>query len=297
MGSEVEAWVPASSADLAEEILTNLFQTWEAVLSRFDPNSALTALNRGAGRWIAVPALLWDAIGAALDAAKATDGVFDPTVGGVLEALGYDRPFDQISPGSSTRRFAPPPRANWRQIALDPVARRVKLPPGAHLDLGGIGKGLTVDEALRRLEAAGCVPALVSAGGDLAVRGLPPGPAGWAVGIPSGHVLWLQRGAVATSGPERRRWSQGSRQRHHLIDPQTGQPGKPHWRWCTVVAHSAAQADVAATVAWLLGSRAPDFLSAHQMAGILAPHEGPLQWVGLSPTSTDPGRMSHAVVV
>jgi thiamine biosynthesis lipoprotein len=297
MGSQVEAVVPESSADLAERILTALFRTWEALLSRFQPNSALTALNRAAGRWVAVPEVLWQAIQAALDAAKATGGVFDPTVGRYLEALGYDRPFDQISAGSSTGRFSPPPRTNWRQVELDPDARRVKLPPGVQLDLGGIGKGLTVDEALRRLEAAGCVPALVSAGGDLAVRGVPSGLEGWAVGIPSGDVLWLQRGAVATSGPERRRWSQGPWQRHHLIDPKTALPGEPYWRWCTVIAHRGAQADVAATVTWLLGSQAAEFLNAHQMAGILAPQEGPPRWIGLSPTSTRPGRLPHALVV
>lgn len=297
MGSEVETLVPSSSAALAETILTDLFRSWEAVLSRFDPNSALTALNRAAGRWVAVPEVLWEAIQAALDASRATGGVFDPTVGQYLEALGYDRSVDQLAPGAFAGRFSPPPPTHWQHVALDPATRRVKLPPGTHLDLGGIGKGLTADEALRRLDQAGCVPALVSAGGDLAVRGVPPGPAGWAVGLPSGHVLWLRRGAVATSGPERRRWSQGPWQRHHLIDPRTGQPGKAHWRWCTVIAHRGSQADVAATVAWLLGARAPDFLSAHQMAGILAPQEGPLQWVGLSPTSANPGRMSHAVVV
>ena len=69
------------------------------------------------------------------------------------------------------------------------LARTIELEPGTHLDLGGIGKGYTVDRAAAILSAAG--PALVDAGGDIAARGRPDA-LGWRVGIETpGDTLTL----------------------------------------------------------------------------------------------------------
>jgi thiamine biosynthesis lipoprotein len=60
----------------------------------------------------------------------------------------------------------------------------------------------------------------------------------------------LGAGALATSGLGRRRWWRGGREWHHLIDPQTGQPGASPWRTVTVAARDCAVAEVAAKVGW-----------------------------------------------
>ena len=104
-----------------------------------------------------------------------------------------------------------------RRVSVD--GSRVELEDGAKLDLGGIGKGYAAERAADILAAAG--PCLVDAGGDVAVRG---GHA-WPVGVETGEgvvTLALERGALATSGSDRRRWTRGGEERHHLIDPRTG---------------------------------------------------------------------------
>ena len=71
---------------------------------------------------------------------------------------------------------------------------------------------MAVDASLDLLLALGADAALVSAGGDLAVHGLPPGRRAWPVLVgndPDGPVVPLVRGALATSGTARRRWKQG----------------------------------------------------------------------------------------
>jgi thiamine biosynthesis lipoprotein len=241
------------------------------VLSRFRPDSELSQVNARAGRWVQVSALLGRVLSAALAAARATDGWFDPTLGESLTRVGYDRPFSALVQAGSPAS-APPPAVGggWRRIRWDAGRGRLWLPPGVGLDFGGIAKGMAVDAALEALAAAGCRPALVSAGGDLAVRGQPPDGA-WLVGVPGlSRPLALRRGAVATSGDGHRQWMQGPHRRHHLLDPRTGLPAPSDLATASVVAATCAQADVAATVAWLLGAdRAPAALRAWGLAGIL----------------------------
>ena len=75
-------------ADLAEV---------DAACSRFRPDSELSGLPRD-GRPATVSPLPAEAIGVALRAAALTEGDVDPTVGGALAALGYDRDFAQVPP-------------------------------------------------------------------------------------------------------------------------------------------------------------------------------------------------------
>jgi thiamine biosynthesis lipoprotein len=111
------------------------------------------------------------------------------------------------------------------------------------LDFGGIGKGYAVDRAVRLLGGYG--PALVNAGGDVAVCG-----GAWPVGVDvPGDPLTLEltAGALATSGSDRRLWAGG----HHLIDPRTGSPAASPYLRVTVAAPSAVEAEVLAKAVYL----------------------------------------------
>ena len=113
------------------------------------------------------------------------------------------------------------------------------LPAGAGLDFGGIAKGMAVDAALDQLRARNLTPALVNAGGDLAVAGQPPDQPDWPIAVPGRDRHWtipLRHGAVATSTVTRRNWRQGDTARHHLIDPTTGEPAQSDILSVTVVA-------------------------------------------------------------
>ena len=119
----------------------------------------------------------------------------------------------------------------------------IVLEPGVRLDLGGIGKGYAVDRAAELLGRFG--PALVNAGGDMACRG-----GSWPVGveIPDDPLtIALERGALATSGSDRRRWAGG----HHLIDPFTGRPADSPYLRVTVAAATAVEAEVRAKAIFL----------------------------------------------
>jgi thiamine biosynthesis lipoprotein len=74
-----------------------------------------------------------DAVGVALAAARWTGGLADPTVGGALIGLGYDRDFAAISPEPGGPPAEPVPAPGWYRVRLDgPLLR---LPAGIRLDL------------------------------------------------------------------------------------------------------------------------------------------------------------------
>ncbi len=278
MGTEVSVVAEAGEAERARAEVAELFERWERTLSRFREDSELSRLNALAGTQVVVSELLLGALTTALAAARATAGLYDPTLLRALERLGYDRSFEHVPALAPAATVASAPGGGWRRIRLDQRERTVTLPAGVGVDLGGIGKGMAVDAAIERLRADGLRRAMVNAGGDLRVLGTPADLGSWPVAIdgPKGSLtVPLARGALATSGIGRRRWRQGAAERHHLLDPRSGQPAWTGLWSVTVAAATCARAEVAAKTAFILGQRAgADFLAGKRLAGLLATDSG-----------------------
>jgi thiamine biosynthesis lipoprotein len=252
MGTTVEILLqapqrPASAGALAA--VEAEFARLEAVFSRFRPDSELSRLNEGGS--IRASEDLLTVAEMALAARDRSGGRFDPTVHDAVAAAGYARSL-RDGPLPATAGRTPGPCGG--RVVVDRVRRRIELGPGVRLDLGGIAKGYAADRACDLLVAAG--PCLVNAGGDLAVRGVPRAGV-WSVGVetPRGPLaLGLRRGALATSGRDRRRWRLGGRERHHVIDPATGEPAATDLLRATVAAETAAEAEVLATALLVAGA-------------------------------------------
>ncbi len=246
MGTWVECLVEAPATPALTRALRAVedeFARLEAMLSRFRPESELARLNRE--RSIDASDELRELVALALDAREQTGGRFDPTLHDALVAAGYDRTFAELADdGAET-----PPASGGGEVAIH--GRRIELGPNASLDLGGIAKGYAADRCVAWLAAHG--PALVNAGGDLAVsRPRSHGPWPVAVDVP-GHALTLalERGGLATSGRDRRRWRRDGEERHHLIDPRTLRPAEGGPLSVTVAAESATAAEVRAKALFL----------------------------------------------
>src|SRR5579871_2464906 len=233
----------AASARAAIDSSMAWFREVDRRLTRFSAESELSHLNASAGCWFATSEVLFTAVRDALAAAQASDGLFDPALLPQLEALGYDRDFSLLTQRSGEADEAEVqasyPLGLWRDIKLDVKARRIHLPTGARLDLGGIAKGWAADRAIKRFFQH-VDNVIVNVGGDLRMRGGPREGELWAIGIgdldETGHadtsnhraVITFGRGGLATSGSTRRWWyHQGTRQ-HHVLDPRTGRP-VPLW--------------------------------------------------------------------
>jgi FAD:protein FMN transferase len=242
MGTDVELLLDAPDSGRAERALAHAeheFERLEEMLSRFRPESEVSRLNRDGRLSPASPDLV-RVVELALGARTATGGRFDPTVHDAVVAAGYDRTFDEVpTVGPAVASYD---SSCGGAVRID--GRELSLAAGVRLDLGGIAKGYAVDRVADSLAAVG--PCLVNAGGDLAVRG-----GSWPVKVEGAVTLELSSGAIATSGRDRRRWSRGGVELHHLIDPATGRPARTALMRVTVVARTAVDAEVLAKAAFL----------------------------------------------
>ena len=261
-----------------------LFQRLHRTLTRFDPGSELSLLNARAGTEVAVSPLLLRAVEAALWAARASDGLVDPTLLDDLERAGYTgsragqvpAPLAEALRGAPDRAPAAPRRpARWAGIATDPARRTVRLPAGARIDLGGTAKGLAADLAAELL--AGHVRYVVDAGGDMRIGGTDPVPRPVHIQHPLhdeiAHSFTVSAGAVATSGLRTRIWGTDEGFAHHLIDPARGTPAWTGVIQATALAPTALEAETLAKTALLRGPRAGRELLA-QRGGALILDDG-----------------------
>jgi FAD:protein FMN transferase len=282
MGCQMLALLEQESEDVPS-ILSKVpewFEEWEQALSRFRSDSELSRLNRTVDQPVAVSQILWDVFQASLVADQETKGLVTPTVLEAMEIAGYDRSFDEI-PGSLGYIGLWAEVHPLSMVTYDEKRHTICLPPDIRLDFGGVAKGWAAHQAAERLKVSG--PALMNAGGDIAISGPRADNKPWLVGISNPFetdedlaTLHLHGGGVATSGKDRRRWMQGALLSHHIIDPRTGQPAITDVLTATVIAPTVMEAEAAAKSVFLLGSGAGlDWLEADSaLAGVLVLDNG-----------------------
>jgi FAD:protein FMN transferase len=280
----------------ARAMLEDDLAALDLACSRFRPDSELVAVGNVARTasgpvTVSVTPLLAEAVAVSLRAARLTDGDVDPTVGGALAALGYDRDFAELPAAADSGASSPVPRVTvreipgWQSVAVDVEQRRLTVPAGVGLDLGATVKGWAADRSAARIagELGGGV--LVSLGGDTAVAGEPP-DGGWRIRVQdrttpvaadpgsSYQVIAITDGGLATSSTTARRWRHGGDVVHHILDPRTGMSADPVWRTVSVAAGTCADANTAATAAIIRGRRAPAWLAGLKLPARLVGADG-----------------------
>jgi thiamine biosynthesis lipoprotein len=234
----------------------------EQRFSRFLEQSELSQLNQSQGEWFEASADLYAVLRLAQTYFYQTGGLFDPSILPDLKRAGYDRTMDEIRLGGAfpAPGWRPQTRVGFDALQLEKQRRRVRMPEGMEIDLGGIAKGWIAEQAAKILiqNAAACA---VNTGGDMVLAGLPAGQTTWEIALEDPHdpqqnlaVLAVRPGAVATSSIVKRSWEQGGRRQHHLIDPRSGEPAVSNWLSVTVYAPRAAAAEVFAKAILIAGA-------------------------------------------
>lgn len=246
------------------------FRHVEEACSRFDESSELRHLSLKPGAAQPVSPLLFEALRFARLLAETTDGIFDPTVGQLLERKGFARHYlTGISPAPLPDS---PAHVSYRDFVLDEQERTVTLINPLLLDLGAVAKGLAVDLAKRELEEHNGY--FIDAGGDLFVGGRNEQDEPWRIGIR--HPLQIGQNicslrisdmAVCTSGSYER-ISPLDGVTHHLLDPYS-EASRDELMSCTVIAPFAMLADGLSTAVFLLGQqRGLELLESMDMEGL-----------------------------
>lgn len=282
MGSPLQLTVvgrTARAATAAWRSVVAEFEAAEQAMSRFRGTSDLMAVNDAAGddRPILVDRRLSRALVAADRAGRITDGRFDARVLGTLERLGYVGAATADDRGRG-RAAGAHREGSGRWLRADPRASVVSV--AQPVDLGGIGKGLTLRWAWRRLDRGGFLlgdgGAMIEAGGDLVAGGAAPQDGPWIIAIEDPHggkrpiaTVALGQGAIATSSILVHRWTApNGRQVHHLIDPRTSEPGGVGLASVTVAGPDPAWAEVWSKALFLHG--AAEIATAARQRGLTA---------------------------
>ena len=280
---------PAALPDAMALVQAEILEI-DRVCSRFREDSELSRLNeRGGEGDIGLSPLLEEAIVAALWSAEMTDGLVDPTVGRVMEEVGYTVTFRDMPAEGPPLQLRVQKVVGWRALAYDPAAHTVRLPAGVALDLGASGKAWAADRAADIVAAKLGVAVAVECGGDIAVRGPLP-KEGWPMRVSAdeetdpGQDIMVFDGGLATSGTTMRRWRRGGVELHHIIDPSTGLPAETPWNMVTVAAATCVEANAAATASLILGDGAPAWLNARKLPARLVEKSGQVRYAGGWPT-------------
>lgn len=235
MGTTIILTVAAPDEATAKGHLRAAFDrldTLQHELSAQDPRSELSTVNvEGARRPIPVEPDLFDCIAAGVKWYDLTNKTFDITCGPLLKVWRDCGKANRLP----TQEELDAARAlgGADQVLLDPVAHTVKLPkPGVQLDLGGLGKGFSMDRTLQALRQRGVRNALLAGSGDIYALGHNPEGRPWRVGVQDPRqpnnpaallaVLELSDKAVSTSGNYQRYVTIQGKHYSHIVDPRTG---------------------------------------------------------------------------
>jgi len=269
--------LPAARA-LVEMMLAEIDQA----CSRFRPDSELMTAARSSGP-VQVSPLLATLVEVAFRAAEESDGAVDPTVGGALCTLGYDRDLSTVDVDGLCIPIQIKESPGWRSVKL--TGNTLTIPDGVLLDLGATAKAFAADCSARLVADALDTGVLVSLGGDIATAG--PAPAeGWQILVqdqeddPSCVVKVPAGKAIATSSTRSRQWRRGGHLLHHILDPRTSLPAPRTWRCATVVADHCTDANTLTTAALVLGGDALTMLREHEVPARLVAADGTVRTLG-----------------
>ncbi len=232
-------------------------------MSTYLADSELSRFNRSTNTdWQPVSQDLAKVVVAALEVSRWSDGVFDVTVGPLVNLWGFGPDPRRDQAPSDEDIEAAKARVGYENLEarLDPPAMR-KHRPDLYVDLSAIAKGFAVDLLGEYLESLGIKDYLVEIGGELRLKGNGPRGGGWRIAIEKPvpkerqieKILTLTDIAVATSGDYRNYFEAGGKRFSHTIDPRTGRPIEHRLASVTVLCHTTMQADALATALMVLG--------------------------------------------
>ncbi len=232
----------------------------ERLLSRFDPKSEISRINRSAGLGrIKLSRETYALLSKAQEISKLSEGAFDITVGPLIKLWDYKH--SNIVP-DETEILKAISLVGFSNLQLDTTSMTAKLRlPGQMIDLGGVGKGYASDRAMEVFRGRGITSAFTNIGGNVSTLGSKPDGSPWQVGIRHPRQEDQLIGAVSVSGQsvvtsgdyERYFIDQQGVRRHHLLDPLTGYPADSGLVSVTVVHETAMLADALSTAVFVSG--------------------------------------------
>lgn len=273
MDTVVDIQVMTSKSDEeAEDKINRAFQAFllvEQACSRFSPSSELMQACQIVNTPVKVSPYLFEPLFFSIEIAELTNGLFDPTVGKLMEEHGFNRHY---LTGSLIHHSAAD-SVSYHDVILSRTTRTLTLKKPLVIDLGAVAKGFAIDLAVRELK--GFEGFVINAGGDLFAGGPDVDGKPWKIGIRHPYqkdqvidTIEISNEAICTSGSYERK-NHEIHNLHHIVNPKTNHSPN-QWISSSVIAPFAMMADGFSTVSFLLGEdRVKKLLEELNLKGVM----------------------------
>ncbi|WP_452229830.1 FAD:protein FMN transferase [Lacinutrix sp. MEBiC02404] len=251
--------------------IDSLYYVINKSMSTYQTNSDISKLNRNESN--SVDTHFEKVLATSKQINKETEGVFDPTIGTIVNALGFG-PEKRIERLDSLKIDS-----LMQFVGLDKVriADRtvIKKHKNTFIDFNAIAKGYGVDVIADFLESKKVNNYLVEIGGEIRSKGMNiERNSAWTVGIDKPNfegeqsvleAITLHQEAMATSGTYRKfKIDENGNRYAHILDAKTGYPSKSNILSVSVITSNCMTADAYATAFQAMGiEKTKAFLKKH----------------------------------
>jgi FAD:protein FMN transferase len=246
-------------------------------MSKYRPDSELSYINRNAARSnVLVEPRLFGLIRDCIRYSSETEAAFDITIGPLMKSWGFFQQGGRVP--AETERAQILNRTGYQHVKLDATARTVRFDEnGVELDLGGIGKGYAIDQAVEILRSNAVTSALVSSGmSSIYALGAPPQERAWTISLrdPSdaekvADVILLKNCSLSTSGNYVNFFKLNGRTYSHIMDPVGGRPVEQMLS-ASVLALKTTDSEALSTAFYVMGpERGRQYLAEHPNLTVL----------------------------
>lgn len=261
-GTLIEIKIRNSDSSLADQASAGLFRDFDSMhrdWHAWEPGKLTqTSALLANAEWFTADNSVLDLIKLAKQYSLLSNGLFNPVIGGLTKAWGFQ--------GGDQPEVPPAQQVIDKLLANLPTVKDIEIVGNRmrgqnaliSLDLGAIAKGYAVAAGIRELRDQGIEHALINAGGDLCGIGS-QGKRRWRIGIrnPSaeGIIASIELDddeCVFTSGDYERYFTHNGKRYHHIIDPRSGYPADQAVS-VTVLHRNGAVADAASTALFIAG--------------------------------------------
>ncbi len=265
MGTTYNIKFVAPSDYSTEQLKTDVDDRLKAVnmsMSTYIPTSEISKVNGAkANQGIEISDDFRFVLSHALNLAKDTEGIFDPTIGPLVNLWGF---------GPNGKRKVPETAkineaikvVGYKKISLDGKSLKKNFSK-TYIDLSASAKGFGVDAITKLLSSRGLKNNMVEIGGEVRTMGKSLSRS-WKIGVetPSTSasekgilkVIQLEGFALATSGSYRNFFKYGDKVYSHTIDYRTGRPVEHTLLSVSVISTSCMDADAVATALMAMGT-------------------------------------------
>lgn len=221
----------AADSVIRQQSIDSLLNTIDSSLSLYKPYSLISRFNASVAG-VTMDSHMKKVVAKSFEIYEDTRGVFDVTVQPLVEAWGFSaRATEGLPDSSRIKALLKCVGTGKLHIKGDSLGKEI---PCLRIDLNGIAQGYSVDVIASFFRRNLIKDFLIELGGEIVVSGRKqPGGEKMSVAIEApGYegfgppvfqkIVYLDGGALTTSGNYRKFYESNSRKINHLIDPFTG---------------------------------------------------------------------------